>query len=37
MLQSIGPRFCETIMEYHQLEPTRLKLIVEELEKIVNN
>lgn len=37
MLQSIGPKFCETIMDYHQLEPVKLKQIVEELDKIANN
>ena len=25
MLQSIGPKFCETILEYSQLDPSRLK------------
>jgi len=37
MLQSIGPKFCETLMEYHLIEPARLKQIQEELEKITNN
>ena len=37
MLQSIGPKFCETIMEFHLLDPQRLKTIQEELEKITNN
>lgn len=34
MLQSIGPKFCETILEFVQLEPARIKQIFEEIEQL---
>jgi hypothetical protein len=34
MLQSIGPKFCETILEFVQLEPTRIKQILDEIEAV---
>ena len=37
MLQSIGPKFCETILEYSQLDPSRLKQIMEEIEDHEHN
>lgn len=37
MLQSIGPKFCESIMEFHQVDPLRLKVINEEIAKIATN
>lgn len=37
MLQQIGPKFCETIIEYCQLEPARTKAIVEEIEAFESN
>jgi hypothetical protein len=34
MLQAIGPKFCETLLEYHNLDPARLKAIQDELEAL---
>ncbi|CDW76244.1 zinc carboxypeptidase family protein [Stylonychia lemnae] len=37
MLQQIGHRFCETIIEYCMVEPHNMKTILDEIEAIVNN
>ena len=34
MLQSIGPKFCETILEVCQLEQNRIKQIFDEIEAV---
>lgn len=36
MLQSIGPKFCETMLEYNFLDATRQKQILEEIEESAN-
>ena len=36
MLQSIGPKFCETILEYHFLDQQRTKQVLEEIEDAAN-
>eukprot|EP00347_Sterkiella_histriomuscorum_P022736 403337354 len=37
MLQQIGHRFCETIIEYCMMEPHHMKNFLEDIENIVNN
>jgi hypothetical protein len=37
MLQSIGPKFCETLLEFVQLEPARIKMILDEIETVENS
>ena len=36
MLQSIGPKFCETILEYNFLDAQRTKQMLEEIEESAN-
>ena len=36
MLQSIGPKFCETILEYAFLDQNRQRQILEEIEESAN-
>ena len=36
MLQSIGPKFCETMLEYNFLDLARQKQILEEIEESAN-
>jgi len=36
MLQSIGPKFCETILEYNFLDAARKQQILEEIEEYAN-
>jgi hypothetical protein len=37
MLQEIGHRFCETIIQYCQMEPATMKSIIDEIENIIIN
>jgi len=37
MLQEIGHRFCETILQYCQLDQTVMKNILDEIENMIIN